>query len=197
MTPTNPQARNGIRRNKNRPQRKSRRRKETGIVRTKKPKKRRRRARAEERGRKFFEEKDIDGDGALTQMETGNLMWVFLHMADEDGDGKVTGEEAKAYGEAARAGNFKRPAPTKVIEIMDTDGDGMIGSQELPERARPMLNFADVDGDGKVSIAEIEVLNAMQDAGIRPGAGSGGGAAPPQPSQKTEFAPPRFHPPFH
>lgn len=137
----------------------------------------RRRAMAEERGKQWFEDKDLDGDGALTQEESGNLAWVFLHMADADGDGKVTGEEAKEAMEEAReeakAGRFRRPEPTKVIEIMDTDGDGMIGDTEIPERVRPMMRFADTDGDGKISVVEIEIVNAMMDAGVRPGGGGG------------------------
>ncbi len=125
----------------------------------------RRRAEREERGAQWFESQDIDGDGALTQVEMGNLAWVFLHQADLDGDGKITPEEMRA---AREQGRFKRPEPTKVIEILDTDGDGLVGPQELPEAVRSRILDADVDGDGKISLLEIEVLNAQQDAARPP-----------------------------
>ena len=135
----------------------------------------------EERGKQWFEDKDLDGDGCLTQEEMGNVYWAFFHQADEDGDGKVTGDDIKS---AFEQGRMKRPEPSKVMEIVDTDADGFIGSSELPTEMQVGIGMFDMDGDSKISILEIEAFNAKQDADRernrldREGAKSGGGENP-------------------
>ena len=123
--------------------------------------KERRQKAMEERGKKWFAEKDLDGDGALTQDEMGNVYWAFFHQADEDGDGKISGDDIKS---AFQEGRMKRPEPKKVMEIVDTDSDGFIGAKELPTEFQMGIGMLDMDGDSKISILEIESFNAKQDA---------------------------------
>ena len=123
--------------------------------------KEKRRKAMEERGKQWFADKDLDGDGSLTQEEMGNVYWAFFHQADEDGDGKVTGEDIKS---AFEGGKMKRPEPTKVMEFVDTDFDGFIGAKELPTEFQMGIGMLDTDGDSKISILELESFNAKQDA---------------------------------
>ena len=71
---------------------------------------------------------DTDRDGAIERSELGVRQAERLHGADKNGDGVLSREEVEA----------------------------MVLNQIAERRARRMMNRLDVDGDGKVTLAEID-----------------------------------------
>jgi collagen type III alpha len=59
---------------------------------------------------------------------------------------------------------------------MDSDGDGKISKDEVPERMRPMFDSMDSNGDGFIDSEEIKALQKkFGGGGRRPGGGGPGG----------------------
>ena len=127
----------------------------------------------------MFERLDQDGDGVVTSDEVPDGQKErfdrILSRGDQDRDGRLTREEFMAslegaqsrqgQGRGGRAGrNFD---PGRMFERMDTNGDGKITRDELPEQAPPMFERMDSDGDGAITREEI--------SNFRPGGGRGQG----------------------
>jgi Ca2+-binding EF-hand superfamily protein len=60
----------------------------------------------------------------------------------------------------------------RMVERMDTDGDGQLSGAEIPEFLANQLKQLDTDGDGALTAAEIDAMSSPP----RGGAGAGGGA---------------------
>lgn len=85
---------------------------------------------------------------------------------DADGDGKVTAEEFKTFGETRLSAHFTKT---------DADGDGKLSTEEMQAgletqraareaaRAQAMVERFDTDGDGFVSQEEIAEIQAARD----------------------------------
>ncbi|MDP6468331.1 MAG: HlyD family efflux transporter periplasmic adaptor subunit [Pirellulaceae bacterium] len=72
-------------------------------------------------------------------------------------------------------------APNEMIQRLDSNSDGKVTMDELPERLRSRMTGADTNSDGTLSAAELTAAFAkMQAAGGGPGGGGpGGGGGPP------------------
>lgn len=102
--------------------------------------------------RHSFEQLDTNGDGQLTRDEMQAHMKARFDAADTNGDGVMSLEEMQARGQERAA---KRA--TKMIERLDTDGDGGVSFDEAQaRRGGKMFERADTDGDGAISKAEFD-----------------------------------------
>lgn len=126
----------------------------------------------EEEVAKAFDEHDADGSGTLSREELPEASRVGIDLADADGDGALSVEEAVAFwrevmAEVAPAGpSAPKRAPGELPGVlgllardfmaMDHDHDGALDASELPG-SRELLTRLDVDGDGRVRGAELEL----------------------------------------
>ncbi|MHA7877144.1 EF-hand domain-containing protein [Roseivivax sp.] len=99
-----------------------------------------------------FETLDTDGNGSLSQAELSARAEARFAEADTDGDGLLTAEEMQAAREARRAARESR-----MIERLDSNGDGALSFAELTDRRDPARLFErlDTDGDGALSPEEF------------------------------------------
>lgn len=117
-----------------------------------------------------FEEIDTDGNGEVTKAEIQAMKDAHFAKADADGDGKLTLEEMQA-----RAREHANERAARMLERFDTDKDGALSKDELPQprRAGKMFDRMDADGSGGISKAEFE--NARMHRGGMHGHGYGQG----------------------
>ena len=99
----------------------------------------------------FFKKLDTDGDRAISKEEAGDR-WDRFAKLDKDEDGKVSAREMMA-GRPDGKGPHRKPGA--LLERADKNGDGLIGKDEVPERAWERLGKLDKDGDDAVSKEEL------------------------------------------
>lgn len=108
---------------------------------------------------------DANEDGFLTVHEVPERLWERLLVADSDEDGAISPAELEAIaGEHHRGDQFAS---------FDTNEDGALTVDEVPERLWKRLSQADADEDGAVTVDEL--AEARSDLGVhshhRPGHG--------------------------
>jgi Ca2+-binding EF-hand superfamily protein len=94
---------------------------------------------------------DKNGDGKLQVAELPERMQKFMAKADADKDGSLTVAELTAARETFLKEHFAR---------MDTSGDGALTAEEVGERKWAFVSAADADGNGSVTLAEVEAALA-------------------------------------
>ncbi|MFT5467266.1 MAG: hypothetical protein ACI8UO_002370 [Verrucomicrobiales bacterium] len=142
-------------------------------------------------------EYDADVDDAISDFEVSEQTWRFIERADEDGDSRVTREEFANLrpprgdgGEGGKGGDGKgrggdgkgkggfggkgRPDPAAMFAQMDQNGDGLISADEAPEFIWERMSAADANGDGGVSVEEMQARRAAREA-ERAAGGEGAG----------------------
>jgi Ca2+-binding EF-hand superfamily protein len=112
-----------------------------------------------DRGGMFMEQFDLidaDKDGKITAAELAAHRQARFAAADTDADGKLTAEELTAY-QVAQMAEKMAARTTKMLQWMDTNGDGGLSVDEMPDGPSPRhLARLDADGDGAISKAEAE-----------------------------------------
>lgn len=100
-----------------------------------------------------FDKIDADANGEISQEEIKAHAATRFSNADTDGDGFLSKNELSEMAKARRA---KRAG--RMIERMDTNGDGKLAIEELQARRDPakMFERLDKDGSGTLSKAEFE-----------------------------------------
>jgi hypothetical protein len=112
-----------------------------------------------------IEKLDADGDGAISADEAKEHPRMGDHFAeiDGDGDGKLTQAELVTFKKAHHGERGHRKGPPedhakRVIEHLDTDGDGKVSTAEAGEKPHLAERFADIDGDGDGQLTEQELV---------------------------------------
>ena len=109
-------------------------------------------ARMQERMMEKFNEIDTDKDGKVNAADLQTYRVAKFTAADSNGDGKLSVDELRTMGfSKKRDGNLER-----MVAWFDTDGDGMIGSSELPSRETALFMMLDRDGDGIVTAEDVK-----------------------------------------
>ena len=98
----------------------------------------------------MFKAMDQDGNGEVTQAEADAFKAVRFKEADADGDGRITIEEATAHEQAKAAERAQR-----MVERMDETKDGAITLDEMHFPGGGLIEKADADGNGGVTLEEI------------------------------------------
>jgi hypothetical protein len=144
----------------------------------------------------IFQALDADHDNALSAAEIGNA-GVVLKALDRDGNGTVTADEfpagrggpgGRGRGRGGSGVGDEAPAapPTPdelaaALMAFDTNKDGRLTKDEVPERLRGMFARADENTDGVLTEDEIKKTAAAQPqptAGGRGREGEGRGGPP-------------------
>ena len=90
---------------------------------------------------------DANHDGLVQTVELPAFLQQRLGAADANQDGVITPEELYSYGVARRAARFA---------AADKNGDGKLVASEVGAVRWDYIKVADVDGDGAVTLDEIE-----------------------------------------
>lgn len=108
-----------------------------------------------------FDAVDADKDGKITPAELDAFRAARVTALDANGDGKISVDELKAQ-QMARLEERATEMATRMIERMDSDGDGLLTAAEMAvpapsgQMSARMLDRLDTDSDGAVSRAELE-----------------------------------------
>ena len=125
---------------------------------------------------------DADKDGSISSDELENASKALATL-DKDGNGVLSPEEIRpAFSGVAREGMPKggpgggegppsKEMMTRMFEHRDTDKDGMLSGDEIPERMQQNLAKIDENGDGAIDKSEME--KAMAKMGHRAGQSRG------------------------
>ncbi len=139
----------------------------------------------------MFERLDRNGDGWVTEdevpRERQRFFDLMMQRGDQNQDGKLTREEFTAslndrggfsqFGESRpmRGGRFNAE---RIFERFDSNGDGEITPDEIPQRVQRMMQL-DRNGDGVLTREELS-------QGPPGGFGGGPGMAPGDPGARAE-----------
>jgi len=125
---------------------------------------------------------DADKDGSISVAELENASKALAKL-DKDGDGALSPEELRPdFAGMAREGMPKGGLPggdgppskemmARMFEQRDTDKDGKLSGDEIPERMQQNLARIDENSDGAIDKSEME--KAMAKMGDRAGKSRG------------------------
>lgn len=108
--------------------------------------------------RMSFAELDADGDGKITQEEMQGHRAARFARADTDGDGNLSRAELEAQAQAQASEHV-----TRMIERLDSNKDGQLSLDEMPEpRGDGERFFGRMDADGDRAISEQEFAQMQE-----------------------------------
>lgn len=114
---------------------------------------------------KMFDSMDADADGKLTEAELEASRAAMFTAADTNADGMLSVEELSAQ-HLARFTEGLAERTAKMIEHRDNDGDGSLSLAEVDE-GPGQRNFARIDSDDDGAISKVEAEAAMEHMGKR------------------------------
>lgn len=102
-----------------------------------------------------FSDLDADGDGQLTMEEMNNMRQNRFQAADANSDGILTREELTAHAQGKVEEHVAR-----MLERKDADGDGALSLEEMQSgrhaHGQRLFERADANSDGAISEEEFE-----------------------------------------
>lgn len=120
---------------------------------------------------------DKDGNGQITAEEMAAFRAAKMAKVDQDKDGFVSSAEMKAAMLARFEARLDKMVARR-MEKQDQNGDGKLGPDEFGpgEKSGKMFARADANGDGMLSKAEVEAMQARMRVKMkdRHGMGKGG-----------------------
>lgn len=100
----------------------------------------------------MFDRLDVDGNGSIAADEFGGERLEMLRATDADGDGTLSEDELLTY-VMERA--FKRRAE-RAARYLDIDGDGTVTLAEIEDHQNKRFALFDRNNDGEVSREELQ-----------------------------------------
>lgn len=97
-----------------------------------------------------FQRLDDDADGMLSRDELSMIAHAGFDQLDRDDDGVLSFDEFLEMG--------SRRDPVTTFRRLDTDGDGRIAGDELPEWLRARFESVDTNDDGFVDEDEMKLM---------------------------------------
>lgn len=116
-------------------------------------------------GARFIALLDVDGDGAISKVEFEELRTRIFEAADRNHDGVVDEAELKdARQRIQEHADVARARIGIAFRRLDQDGDGKVTLQEVQQRAM-MFDLLDRNGDGKLTPDEMAKLGRFKATG--------------------------------
>ncbi len=108
---------------------------------------------------------DASGDGVIDEKELANAP-VALKKLDQNGDGKLTGDEIRPAGGRREEGATRTNPDELVARLMqfDKNGDGKLTKDEVPERMQGIFERGDKNKDGVLTREELKAMAESQPA---------------------------------
>jgi len=109
-----------------------------------------------------FQMMDSDGDGKISRDEHSAGAKKMFETMDADKDGKVTAKEMEAAHRQVTGTEAKKSdmSAADKIKMIDTNGDGVISSEEHAAGAEKMFDAMDTNKDGFLSKDEMAAGHA-------------------------------------
>ena len=110
---------------------------------------------------RMFERADANEDGVISFEEFSSRGAERFTSADADGNGEITVEELTAAIER----NQHRRRAERMIERFDMDGDGVVTVAEIEDRQQKMFALADRDNSGSIEESELPRFHGARGKG--------------------------------
>lgn len=105
-----------------------------------------------------IEQIDTDKSGSISPEEFAAIGLGKMIAADKDGDGTLTTEEISTAMEAER----KRRREEAMMKRLDVNGDGSVTVAELQDRMNKQFAVLDLNSDGSLSEEEIRKMRGKR-----------------------------------
>lgn len=108
-------------------------------------------------GQKFLEMLDTDGSGTVSRAEFAAASMAMFAQSDADRDGFVSRNEFLEIGRPSSVPEPEARYRRRVerFDGMDTDGDGRLSAAELEAIQAARFSTADTNADGQLTVNEI------------------------------------------
>ncbi|MES1158237.1 MAG: hypothetical protein ABUL67_03960 [Haliangium ochraceum] len=112
-----------------------------------------------------FQMMDKNGDGKISEAEHAAGARRMFEMMDANKDGKVNALEmetahARVTGHKVDKKNAATMSAAQKIKVVDTDGDGVLTTEEHAAGSKLMFEKMDTDQDGALTRSELEAGHA-------------------------------------
>jgi Ca2+-binding EF-hand superfamily protein len=113
----------------------------------------------------LIERRDRNQDGKLSRDEIPEPMQAAFERIDPNGDGVLDRAEARELDARRARQERSRTVPARrtvarTVELMDTNGDGLLQKKEAPLAVQAAFEELDTNGDGAIDLNEAAAADA-------------------------------------